>query len=184
MFCFCAEKVSLVTGDNDLTWLAGSSQVTRGLRHWPTCFSGEVPALELLLSSSTTARILSMRPSWSRRRRWTEFVCVESGLVPRIPQATPGVSTDPLSTPNSGLLTSFLGSVGRKIVSFGGGRFQARPDEVIVAMVAGILHQGRGLCSCRGDAKEKGSSLVPGMFQGCSDSQSPRAVQLSCWSLE
>lgn len=44
-----------------------------------------------------------MHPSWSRRRRWTEFVCVESGLVLRILQATLGVSTDLLSTPNNAL---------------------------------------------------------------------------------
>lgn len=45
-----------------------------------------------------------MHPSWSRRRRWTEFVCVESGLVLRILQATLGVSTDLLSTPNNALM--------------------------------------------------------------------------------
>lgn len=31
-------------------------------------------------------------------------MCVESGLVLRIPQATLGVSTDLLSTPNNGLM--------------------------------------------------------------------------------
>jgi len=49
-----------------------------------------------------------MHPSWSRKRRWTEFVCVESGLVLRIPQATPGVSTDLLSTPKSALFNVVL----------------------------------------------------------------------------
>lgn len=51
-----------------------------------------------------------MHPSWSRKRRWTEFVCVESGLVVRIPRATLGVSTDLLSTLNSDLFS--VGGVG------------------------------------------------------------------------
>lgn len=85
-----------------------------------------------------------MHPSWSRRRRWTEFVCVESGLVLRILQATLGVSTDLLSTPKNALMNilPWQGGVrGKETVSCGGGSFQLRPDlTVLVAMVFGILH--------------------------------------------
>lgn len=59
-----------------------------------------------------------MHPSWSRKRRWTEFVCVESGLVLRIPQATLGVFTDLLSTLKSGLfiiIPLWGGGTGREI---------------------------------------------------------------------
>lgn len=86
-----------------------------------------------------------MHPSWSRRRRWTEFVCVESGLVLRILQATLGVSTDLLSTPKKCSYehcSLAVGGVrGKEMVSCGGGSFQLRPDlTVLVAMVFGILH--------------------------------------------
>lgn len=69
-----------------------------------------------------------MHPSWSRKRRWTEFVCVESGLVLRIPQATLGVSTDLLSTLNSGLMDILHWQ-----------RWRGR-ETVSVAMVFGIFH--------------------------------------------
>lgn len=76
-----------------------------------------------------------MHPSWSRKRRWTEFVCVESGLVVRIPRATLGVSTDLLSTPNSDLFSiGGAGGGGEKIVSCGGGgggSFQLRLDSTV-----------------------------------------------------
>lgn len=72
-------------------------------------------------------------------------MCVESGLVLRILQATLGVSTDLLSTPNNALeniLPWHWGGVrGEEAVSCGGGSFQLRPDlTVLVAMVFGILH--------------------------------------------
>lgn len=62
-------------------------------------------------------------------------MCVESGLVLRIPQATLGVSTDLLSTPISCLFNIFpwqcVGGVGtKKIMSFGGS-FQLRPDSTV-----------------------------------------------------
>lgn len=74
-----------------------------------------------------------MHPSWSRKRRWTEFVCVESGLVVRIPRATLGVSTDLLSTPNSDLFSiGSVGGQGEKIVSSAGGSsFQLRLDSTV-----------------------------------------------------
>lgn len=72
-------------------------------------------------------------------------MCVESGLVLRIPLATLGVSTDLLSTPNSGLFNILPWQHGgwgeRKSCPLGGGSFQLRPDStVLVAMVFGILH--------------------------------------------
>uniref|UniRef100_A0A803TRJ7 Phosphatidylinositol-3-phosphatase SAC1 n=1 Tax=Anolis carolinensis TaxID=28377 RepID=A0A803TRJ7_ANOCA len=45
---------------------------------------------------------------WPTKRRWTEFVCVESSLVGMAPQVTPGVSTDLFSTPACGLSLSLF----------------------------------------------------------------------------
>lgn len=72
-------------------------QVTHGLRPWLMQCSGVLLALEQPLLSSTMAKTLLMLQNQCKRRRWTEFVIVQSILAVIVPQAIPGVFTNLLS---------------------------------------------------------------------------------------
>uniref|UniRef100_A0A452TGI1 Phosphatidylinositol-3-phosphatase SAC1 n=1 Tax=Ursus maritimus TaxID=29073 RepID=A0A452TGI1_URSMA len=98
------EAHSPLSVPRDLKFLA----VTLGQKHWPMCSSGELQALEHFSLFFIMAKILSMLPDWSRKKRWTEFVSVESGLAWKIPLCRTGVFTDPLSTSARGLSKAFL----------------------------------------------------------------------------